>query len=138
MPFHRIVIVALVVAGCANVYPGDPPPDAEPCEWLRQKHVRHGAGLSFLGWLEHNWPNHRFTHCATERRQQAPAQLSVADRRYCYNIAITHGHMSASRAKEDDRRAWTRMGCEAFLGRTLPNAPLPADEEARYTAALSR
>lgn len=64
-----------------------------------------------------------------------PRTLTNNEKRYCYNIAITYGHMRASMAKDNDRRAWARMGCEAFLGRSLPTRPLPPDVDSAYTAA---
>ena len=147
MIVHRITttVLLVVLAGCgsepqpvplaeaATTYPGDPPTD---CEWLANQYASQGDGLTFQGWLERNWASHRFTYCATGALPPDPP-LTVAEKRYCYNIAITHGHMSGSPAKRHDRAAWFDMDCGSFLGRLLPFGPLPPAEDSAYTAALA-
>ena len=141
----RFMLVAIVtlVAGFA------PAPlssqESISCEALREQHANSSAASvkSFRDWVLTNWPSGRFDKCiANEPETATPVPprfqpvLTIREKRYCYTIAITHGHMRSSPAKTADRDAWGRMRCRWFLGRELPTRPLPAEEEARYNDAL--
>jgi hypothetical protein len=103
------------------------------CGALRAQYENSSAASAktFRDWVLTNWPSGRYDRCIG-----AETALTNREKRYCYNIAITYGHMRDSPAKRQDRNAWGRMRCETFLGRELPTGPLPPEEEARYTAAL--
>lgn len=104
---------------------------------------------TFDEWITANWPSGRFNLCIGKpvppgvqagfpQRGGGQPILTTREKRYCYTIAITHGHMGPSAAKDADRTAWLSMRCSAFLGRPLPGGPLATEEEARYQAALNR
>ena len=157
MPTYRAAAAMVaVLIGCSKPdYPDDPPqgvntmasadtaalepPPPQPvgrCDGLRQQHARSVSGATFERWVKTNWPSGRFDDCLSDRPQPA-RQPTRAEQRHCYTIAITYGHMRESSGKQAERRAWFDMDCQSFLGRSLPSGPLPADEETRYTAALT-
>lgn len=78
-------------------------------------------------------PRPNFT--PTPPPEPEPLALTDNQKRYCYNIAITYGHMRESIAKANDRRAWRTMRCGEFLERGLPRGPLPPAVDSAYTAA---
>lgn len=115
------------------------------CGALRAQHANSSVARvkAFRDWVLTNWPSGRFNRCIdippdTARTAPPVSQpvLTISEKRYCYTIAITHGHMRESPGKREDRNAWARLRCRWFLDRELPTAPLPPAEEARYTAAL--
>ena len=138
-----LVVIVTLVAG----FGPDPLSSQESisCEALREQHANSSAARvkSFRDWVLTNWPSGRFDRCIDNQPETAlpvPPQsqpvLTISEKRYCYTIAITHGHMRDSPGKRQDRNAWARMRCRWFLGRELPTRPLPPEEEARYNAAL--
>ena len=144
--FVLVVIVMLLVGNApAHLFAQEP----TYCESLRAQHANIPVARrpTFEDWISGNWPSGRFNLCIGKPVPQGvqagypprqPPVLTNRKKRYCYNIAITHGHMRASPAKTADRDAWARMRCAAFLGRRLPTRPLPPEEDARYTNALLR
>lgn len=165
MLIHRVAAVAVfTLVGCSaqDGSIGNPPdvddtpvppvaapaPDPSPvatavtpaadqrCAQLRQQHGRSVSGATFERWVKTNWPGGRFDDCLGPP-QRPVRQMTIEQERYCYTIAITYAHMRESPGKQQYRKAWFDLGCEAFLGRGLPTGPLPAAEEAKYTAALN-
>ncbi len=137
--FFAFMLVPTVLLSQEPAYCGD----------LRAQHatIPDARRPTFEDWITATWPSGRFNVCIGKPVPQgvqagppprAQPVLTNREKRYCYNIAITHGHMRASPAKTADRDAWGRMRCRAFLGRGLPTRPLPPDEEERYTDALLR
>ena len=139
-----VLIVTLVVAFAPTPLSSQ---ESISCEALREQHANSSAASvkTFRDWVLTNWPSGRFDRCIDNETETAPPVpprsqpvLTIGEKRYCYNIAITHGHMRSSPAKTADRAAWGRMRCRWFLGRELPTRPLPSEEEARYNEALRR
>ena len=72
------MFVVLIDCSTPDMYPGDPPPGVNACDWLTDQHASGpGVGMSFLGWLERNWPSHRFTYCATGGAGAVPVFLKL-------------------------------------------------------------
>ena len=108
------------------------------CEALRQQHERaSGVTATFSEWIASGWPSGRYDSCLdSDTERHDIAILTNEQRGRCYGIAITHGHLAESIAKDTDRRAWRELGCESFLGHALPRSPLPPALDSAYTDSL--